>query len=254
MDQPPKIPICVFAKPPRPGLAKTRLAAKVSNDVACDFATAFISDFITLASGYEWGYPVLATTDEGMPEGAFPSGAFPPGVRPEEIQKWLQVAGDLGAKLEGVMRSGLGTGADLVLCCGADSPGRPPARLSDAMEALRSCAADAVLGPTDDGGYDIIGLRACPEGLLADLPWSQPTTFDATKSRLEERGMRVAVLDKWWDVDEVEDLARLRDLLQGDGAARAPATAAVLARIEMASRTEAPSVPPVESAPTPGDT
>lgn len=223
------MPVCVFAKPPLPGRAKTRLAAKVGNTAACTLATAFISDFFTDVLRRPWAIPVLATTEDGLPDGAFPAAAFPPGVAPGSVQRWLQPPGDLGAKLEGIVRRGLG-GSDAVLCCGADSPGRPERRLDEALEALRS-GADAVLGPTEDGGYDLLGLRSCPEGLLAELPWSQPTTFAATLARLEQRGLRVVVLERWWDVDEVEDLQRLQALLRSGGADRAPATAAACKRL-----------------------
>ncbi|CAE8736275.1 unnamed protein product [Polarella glacialis] len=66
------IPLCVFAKPPRPGRAKTRLAAKIGDDAACRLACAFISDFISMARGLEWGRPVLATTEDGMAADSFP--------------------------------------------------------------------------------------------------------------------------------------------------------------------------------------
>jgi len=106
--------------------------------------------------------------------------------------------------------------------------------LEETRRALQG-GFDAVLGPTEDGGYDLLALKQCPEGLLAELPWSQPSTFEATKLRLEERGLRVALLPKWWDIDEVEDLERLRQLLQNEeAAARAPATAAVMSSLDSA--------------------
>lgn len=195
-------------------------------------ATAFISDFIYLALSLDWARPILATTADGMAETSFPSDAFTPGISAVTIPRWLQPAGDLGAKLEGIMRQGL-VEAPCVLCCGADSPGRPRERFEAARRALLEEGADAVLGPTEDGGYDIIGVRSCPPGLLAGLPWSQPTTFAASKQRLEERGFRVAILDLWWDVDEVEDLQRLHALLaEARGSERAPATAAVMGGLD----------------------
>lgn len=225
------IPLVVFAKPPRPGLVKTRLAAKIGDVAACDLATAFINDFLASAARLPWAFPVLATTEDGMLEDSFPADAYPEGMDPGDVPRWLQPPGDLGAKMEGIVRRGLGE-AGAVVCCGADSPGRPIERLEQTQQALNN-GADAVLGPTDDGGYDILALIRCPEGLLANLPWSQPTTFEATKDRLEAQGFRVVVLDMWWDVDEAEDLERLRGLLRTEaGAERAPATTAALARAD----------------------
>ncbi|CAE7243553.1 unnamed protein product [Symbiodinium pilosum] len=212
--------------------AKTRLAASIGDDAACRLATAFISDFIFMASNIDWAYPVLATTEDGMDPSSFPPAAFPSEAQIAAVPRWRQPDGDLGAKIEGIVRQGLEQ-ADATICLGADSPGRPLQRLEETRKALLD-GHDAVLGPSEDGGYDLLALKSCPPGLLADLPWSQPTTFEATKKRLEENGLRVAVprLTKWWDVDEVEDLKRLQELLDSeDGRQRAPATAKVMAEV-----------------------
>lgn len=46
--------------------AKTRLGASIGHEAACSLATAFISDFISMAMAIEWAYPVLATTSDGI--------------------------------------------------------------------------------------------------------------------------------------------------------------------------------------------
>jgi glycosyltransferase A (GT-A) superfamily protein (DUF2064 family) len=87
---------------------------------------------------------------------------------------------------------------------------------------------DAVLGPTTDGGFYTLGLRACPVGLLAGLPWSSPSTFAATRERLFEAGFTIDVLPAYFDVDRPEDLGRLRAGLAA-GTIHAPNTARFLA-------------------------
>ena len=57
----------------------------------------------------------------------------------------------------------------------AQGPGRPAERLEAVKRALEE-GFEAVLGPTEDGGYDVLALATCPEGLLKDLPWSQLDT------------------------------------------------------------------------------
>jgi rSAM/selenodomain-associated transferase 2 len=97
------------------------------------------------------------------------------------------------------------------------------------VEGTRALAeADAVLGPCDDGGFYLLGLKRCPPGLLSDLGWSTPTTFADTHARLRERGLTVRVLEPWFDVDTSEDLDRLRNSITC-GALHAPATARLLA-------------------------
>ncbi len=141
---------------------------------------------------------------------------------------WPQAEGDLGARLENALGRALGGGAAAAIAIGTDSPGLPAERLDAARTALDD--ADAVLGPAADGGFYLIGLRSCPVGLLADLPWSSGETFDRTRERLIARGLRVEVLPAWFDVDQPEDLESLRSRLDR-GELVAPATARALARI-----------------------
>jgi hypothetical protein len=84
-----------------------------------------------------------------------------------------------------------------------------------------------VLGPCEDGGFYLIGLRSCPAGLLADLPWSAPSTFQRTIDRLRSAGLSIAVLPPWFDIDTPDDLRRLERLLEL-GELSAPTTAAWL--------------------------
>lgn len=233
MDESAKMPVCCFAKPPVEGRSKTRLAAKIGSKDACRLAAAFISDFFTTVSHHPWAVPVLATTEDGMPVDAFPAEAFPSGAEQQKsVTKWQQGDGDLGNRIEGIIRGGLEK-YPAVICCAADSPGRPEGRLAETRKLLLE-GTDVVLGPIEDGGYDILAMRVCPAGLLDNLPWSQPTTFEASKKRFEERGLKVALLERWWDVDEAEDLEHVRALMDGPGALRAPATARVFKELKLA--------------------
>ena len=84
-----------------------------------------------------------------------------------------------------------------------------------------------MIGPTDDGGFYLLGLRRCPAGLLADLPWSASNTYAETSARLCKHGLTVVELGRWFDVDRADDLSRLHALLD-TGAIIAPATRALL--------------------------
>jgi len=83
------------------------------------------------------------------------------------------------------------------------------------------------VGPCEDGGFYLLGLRRCPPGLLRELPWSAPHTFMQTLSRLRERGLTTTVIAPWFDVDRPADLACLRALI-ARGELHAPATARAL--------------------------
>ncbi|MCX5745873.1 MAG: TIGR04283 family arsenosugar biosynthesis glycosyltransferase [Proteobacteria bacterium] len=202
--------VCIFAKPPVPGQVKTRLAPAVGTQGAAALARAFLVDTCAMVRALPWARPIVATT-----------GAFDAALTAElALPAWPQGDGDLGARLERILRRALAE-HPAALAIGADSPGLPSRLLDDARAALAD--VDAAIGPTDDGGFYVLALRRCPEGLLDELPWSRPDTFARTLDRLRARGLTVRVLAPWFDVDRPADLARLRDLLER-GAIVAPAT------------------------------
>lgn len=210
----PDATVCVFAKPPRPGLVKTRLAAAVGEGHAAALARAFFQDTWSAVKSLPWAKAVLATTEPAAGEWVGAEGAT----------TWPQGRGDLGDRLERILRRAL-DGTPVALAIGTDTPGLPPILFSRARSALGD--ADAVLGPCEDGGFYLLGLRRCPPGLLRDLPWSAPETFMRTLSRLRERGLRTAVIAPWFDVDRPADLACLHALI-ARGELHAPATARAL--------------------------
>ncbi len=189
--------VVVLAKAPVAGEVKTRLAPPAR---ASALARAFLVDTFAALRSVAWADPVLATT-----------AAIDPALTAELAAPiWMQGDGDLGARIERVLRRALAA-APRAIAMGADTPGLPTTVIDRANEALRT--ADAAIGPTEDGGFYLLALRTCPDGLLAGLPWSRADTFEATLARLRERGLTTVVLDAWFDVDRPADLERLRGLL-----------------------------------------
>ena len=209
--------VCVFLKPPMAGKVKTRLIPTVGAEGAAVLAEAFFCDTWNCVESLSWALPIIASTD-----------SLGPKILPRaKTQVWLQGDGDLGVRIERILRRAL-TRAPFAMALGADSPGIPASFLGRAHEALRS--ADAVLGPCDDGGFYLLGVRECPPGLLTGIPWSQSTTFAHTLDRLNQLGMKSTVLDPWYDIDCPEDLDRLRGDVE-KGAIAAPHTARALAAL-----------------------
>jgi glycosyltransferase A (GT-A) superfamily protein (DUF2064 family) len=120
-----------------------------------------------------------------------------------------------------------------VMALGADSPGLPLAHLEAAHAALAD--ADAVFGPSDDGGFYLLALRRLPVGALANLPWSQPETLARTEDRLKSLGLTVARIAPFFDVDVPADLERLETELR-EGRLQAPTTAEALATLRRPTR------------------
>ncbi|MCA9628879.1 MAG: TIGR04282 family arsenosugar biosynthesis glycosyltransferase [Myxococcales bacterium] len=210
--------ILVFAKQPRPGHVKTRLAPRVSADAAAEFALAGLHDTLRIARGVA---PVELAWDGDLD-------ALPRLPSPVPVSQ--QAQGDLGSRMGAAFETHLAQGASWVLALGTDSPGLPRTALEAACRWLDHARAPrAVLGPSNDGGYWLIGVSAWQPHLLTDLPWSVPTTLAATRERLEARGYAYRELAEYFDVDEPQDLERLVELWRS-GDLDAPATQAWLER------------------------
>jgi glycosyltransferase A (GT-A) superfamily protein (DUF2064 family) len=79
-----------------------------------------------------------------------------------------------------------------------------------AFERLEDEDCDVVLGPTDDGGYYLIGCKEHHERLVTDIQMSTPRVLADTLAVAAELGLRVTLLPQWFDIDESGDLDRLR--------------------------------------------
>ncbi len=98
--------------------------------------------------------------------------------------------------------------SDAVVLVGADCPGLGLDYMRRALDCLEQ-GADAVVGPAEDGGYVLLGLkRAAPE-LFHDMPWGSDQVLTKTRQRLRKLGWRWLELSVLWDLDRPEDLERL---------------------------------------------
>ena len=190
MDRP---VVILFARAPRLGAVKRRLAKGIGDRAALRFYQRTLAATARpIARDRRWR-TVLATT---------PRGARTDWARfvPRGTALMDQPRGDLGARMEGCMRRH--TRAVLV---GSDIPDLRPADIADAIRALGR--ADAVFGPATDGGYWLVGLGPRrPARPFARVRWSGEHALADTMANF--RGWRVALLRRLQDVDTAEDLAR----------------------------------------------
>src|SRR5438093_1654313 len=197
--------LIVMAKHPVPGRVKTRLAVAVGAAAAAALSRAFIRDLAArlaaLPYAVTWAY-----WPRGSPFRAL-LGTLPAGWRCA-----LQRGQDLGERMANAIRDELARGSSPVLVIGADVPHVRAAALAEAAAALTS-GSDLVLGPAADGGYYLIGVKARRPALFSGMPWGTDTVFTATRQRARRLGIRTHVLAPIFDVDELEDLDRLRALV-----------------------------------------
>jgi rSAM/selenodomain-associated transferase 1 len=115
--------------------------------------------------------------------------------------------GDLGAR----MLAAIAAANAPALVIGTDCPALTLEHLRAAADVLHG-GGDAVVIPTEDGGYALIGMRAPAHALFSDMHWSAPGVMDETRRRLRALGLTWQEPVTLWDVDLPEDLERLREI------------------------------------------
>lgn len=197
--------LVVFARYPTPGRVKTRLAARLGDQGAAQLYEAFVRDLVARFSDARFAIRfAVAPPDPGFARRfGLPASAC-----------FEQRGADLGMRMEDAIRSSLGGGARRCVLVGSDMPHLSQGSVEEAFARLDS--ADVVLGPTLDGGYYLIGMTE-PRNLFAGMTWSVDSVLVETKRRAARQGLSIAELSMDFDVDEAEDLERLRRRLARDG-------------------------------------
>ncbi len=207
----------IFGRFPHPGRTKTRLAPALGAEGAADLYRAFLADTVSTARGLpdvqlELWVQVHPAAERWIGD-----------HYPDLTLRW-QSDGQLGDRLRTAFEVAFAEGVERAVALGSDHPTLPRSYLRQSFEAL--IQTDAVVGPTDDGGYYAIGFRrsAWPDAsvMFDDMPWSMPDLMRRTRARLAQQGIRASELSSWYDVDRPADLERLRrDVDTGSRTARA---------------------------------
>src|SRR4051812_20834697 len=169
----------IMCKAPRPGTTETRLAAVVGSEQAALMAACFLRD--------------VAAVVEAVPEdiGRRCYGVYAPktaeaalkAILPASFGLLLQEDADFGVVLSSAVRHLLEAGHGCVILINADSPTLPAQLLTETITALRQPGDRVVLGPTVDGGYFLIDLKAPHPSLFDDIPWSTADVYRLTVAR-----------------------------------------------------------------------
>lgn len=200
--------IAVMAKASAPGRAKTRLVPPLDFDQAAALNTAFLRDvtdnILLAASRVTPGATITAYAAYGPPgsEDFFRS-RFPD---VDLIPAWFS---NFGACLLHAIEQMFARGHNAAVVLNADSPTLPTAFLNETAAMLAQPGDRAVLGPSSDGGYYLLGLKAPHRRLFEDIAWSTESVAGQTRERAKEIGLDLLVLPEWYDVDDVASLRRL---------------------------------------------
>ncbi|MCP4043947.1 MAG: glycosyltransferase [Gammaproteobacteria bacterium] len=195
--------ILVFSKAPVPGRVKTRLIPALGSENAARLYEQFVRGALStaLASGVGetelWCTPSTAHRFFREMEAGL------------GVKLCLQQGVDLGQRMSFAFDSVLtGAGEMNAILMGSDCPDLSSTDLINTVQALQD-GCDAVLGPAEDGGYVLLGLRSPAPDLFLDMPWGTETVLETTRERLRRLGFRWHELPVYHDVDRPEDLDRL---------------------------------------------
>ncbi|MFQ5344730.1 MAG: TIGR04282 family arsenosugar biosynthesis glycosyltransferase [Mariprofundus sp.] len=187
--------VIVMCKAPVPGRVKTRLMSRYSAGQAArlhmDMAIAVIERAKRMFNDV-----VVAADDPGH---AFFAGFGLPVTN--------QGPGDLGERMNRQIRGAFADDVRAVLLLGTDSPHMPESRLVAATDALEH--VDVVLGPAEDGGYDLIGMNR-PLSIFDGIVWSSDQVLHRTVENIQDQRLVVQQLDTGFDIDFPEDIERAR--------------------------------------------
>jgi uncharacterized protein len=203
--------LLVFAKCPQPGQVKTRLAPPLLPGEAAELYRRMLCDVmakVTLLPEVEryLFYEEGKDAREYFSERAHGMTCFP------------QQGKDLGERMADAFRTVFAMGHHAVIVIGTDSPDLPFSFINNAFGMLEYGESGAVFGPSEDGGYYLVGMTQLYRELFHDIPWSSERVLQESLKRAEEAGISVSLLPVWHDVDNAVDLERAELLDEGNGA------------------------------------
>jgi rSAM/selenodomain-associated transferase 1 len=189
--------LLIFTKAAEPGLTKTRLipglgavrAAAAHETLSERVFRAVVGSQLSIVL---WG-----------------ASAHPSLARWAEQYGWplrRQRGDDLGQRMFHALASALADGADRAILIGTDCPLMSAAYVAQAEAALDT--ADVVVGPAEDGGYVLIGLKRAEPALFRGIDWGTDQVLEQTLGAASQAHCSIAMLATLWDVDRPEDWQR----------------------------------------------
>jgi rSAM/selenodomain-associated transferase 1 len=212
-----------------PGFAdvKSRLQPPLTADEARALATAFLLDRLDGVAALSDVVPLLAFTPPA-------AASVLRSLAPSGVGLLAQRGAGLGERLTCLFDDLLAEHR-AALALDADSPTLPMTWVAEGAAMLADGMADVVLGPSEDGGYWSVGLRAPCPALFTDVPWSTDRVLETTLARARALGLRVRLLPRWFDVDTEADLKKLCDEIAASGGPRRTAALAPLLAARLAT-------------------
>jgi len=190
--------LIIFAREPLPGKVKTRLAAAIGDIAAAELYRAMLLDVLELTRKLTDVETVVywACEENSLLQLTESYGC---------CSRW-QTSGDLGERMQAAFAEMFENGFENCCIIGSDIPDLPYAYITQAFDILANHPADAVFGPSSDGGYYLLGLKQMVPQLFSGIEWSTSLVLQQSLSAARQAGAATALLPPWHDIDAQEDL------------------------------------------------
>jgi len=215
--------LVIMAKAPREGSVKTRLARDLPPSAVVDLYRCLLADTIALGKSLDGVQVVIMCPATDVSDLSLVAG---PAVRVV-----AQTGDGLAAGLTSAFAQFATSDYRRIIAFNSDSPHLPRTVLQNAYEALVSC--DLIVGPTDDGGYYLVGAKACYPELFVSTGMGTTNALGELLTRARSLELSIQFTDTFYDIDVSSDLSRLAAELEIAGG-RAPRTAAWLKQWQLA--------------------
>jgi len=216
--------LAIVAKAPLPGTVKTRLVPPLTAEQAAELYRALLLDqfeHLRQVGGAE-RYVFYAPADAEN---------FLRDLGGADCAYRAQSGGDLGARMEQVFADLWRLGHRNIVLIGSDLPALPLAIVREAFTRLSTAENRVVIGPSEDGGYYLIGMNQATPEIFANMTWSHDRVLADTTERLDGLGVSYGMLPTWFDLDVAEDFQRLRTLRESESRAALSRTFACLDKL-----------------------
>ena len=191
--------VLLFVKQPIVGRVKTRLAKKIGDKAAAELYKCFVEDLLERLKANGFNFRICL---------------WPPDAA-EDIRNWFgvdywpQEGSNLGQRMRNAFIKAFSAGVKRVVLIGSDIPDMPAEYIAEAFEELKKC--DIVLGPSQDGGYYLIGLsNKVPKAIFEQIDWGTKDVYGQTLSKIKHLRLKLYEIPEWFDIDTYEDLLQFQ--------------------------------------------
>lgn len=191
----------IFSREPVPGKTKTRLIPLLGDQGAADLHMKLLTHIFSAANQSNFSSIELWGTSDPA------KSLLRKFATCNRYKLYKQVGNNLGERMLYAASQALNQ-YEFVVIIGSDCPLITCQHLDQAYRILEQ-GSDAVLGPTDDGGYYLLGMRNLNELIFRNIPWGQSNVADITRVSMHDLGWEWMELDCLWDIDTPEDIKKL---------------------------------------------